>query len=178
MRRRVATTRPVCRSSAVQGRRRGHERGTSGGGPQPGSLRSSSVASPRSESFGLAVPDDSSSVAEFSGRLRHEHARKPGMTVSPGADSAQDRAAVILTPDQRVRVFISSTLRSWLRSGRRRGGRSGGCIWYRCGLSPAPCLIRRRACHRPTWSRVNLCGHLLAAVRLGRSGYGDLGSGG
>ncbi len=32
------------------------------------------------------------------------------MTVSPGQDSAQDRARVILTPDQRVRVFISSTL--------------------------------------------------------------------
>ena len=32
------------------------------------------------------------------------------MTTSPGEDSAQDRAAVILTPDQRVRVFISSTL--------------------------------------------------------------------
>jgi predicted nucleotide-binding protein len=40
----------------------------------------------------------------------HEHTRKPGVTVSPGEDSAQDRAAVILTPDQRVRVFISSTL--------------------------------------------------------------------
>jgi hypothetical protein len=32
------------------------------------------------------------------------------MTVSSGADSAKERAAVILTPDQRVRVFISSTL--------------------------------------------------------------------
>ena len=32
------------------------------------------------------------------------------MTVSPGGDSAENRAAVILTPDQRVRVFISSTL--------------------------------------------------------------------
>jgi hypothetical protein len=64
----------------------------------------------RSGSFGLAVPDDSSSSAEFSGRLGHEHTRKPGMTASPGEDSAQDRAAVILTPDPRVRVFISSTL--------------------------------------------------------------------
>jgi predicted ATPase/class 3 adenylate cyclase len=48
--------------------------------------------------------------AEFSGRLGHERTRKPGMTVSSGGDSAEDRAAVILTPDQRVRVFISSTL--------------------------------------------------------------------
>jgi hypothetical protein len=69
----------------------------------------------RSGSFGLAVVDDSSSSAEFSGRLGHErvgheHTRKPGVTVSPGQDSAQDRSRVILTPDQRVRVFISSTL--------------------------------------------------------------------
>ena len=41
---------------------------------------------------GLAVPDDSSSGAQFSERLGHEHPRKPGMTVSPGEDSAQDRA--------------------------------------------------------------------------------------
>jgi hypothetical protein len=32
------------------------------------------------------------------------------MTVSPGEESAQDRSRLILTPDQRVRVFISSTL--------------------------------------------------------------------
>ena len=32
------------------------------------------------------------------------------MTTSRGEDSAQLRAALILTPDQRVRVFISSTL--------------------------------------------------------------------
>jgi Domain of unknown function (DUF4062) len=33
------------------------------------------------------------------------------VTVSPGEASAHDRAAVILTPDQRVRVFVSSTLK-------------------------------------------------------------------
>src|SRR4029453_9159815 len=64
----------------------------------------------RSGSFGLAVSGEASSSAEFSGRLGHEHTRKRGMTVSPGEDSAQSGAAVILTPDQRVRVFISSTL--------------------------------------------------------------------
>ena len=61
------------------------------------------------QGIGLGVPDESSSSAEFSGRLGHErvgheHARKPGMTVLSGGDSAQDRAAVILTPDQRVRA--------------------------------------------------------------------------
>jgi hypothetical protein len=64
----------------------------------------------RSGSFRLAVSDEASSSAKFSERLGYGHARKPGMTVLPGEDSAQDRAAVILTPDQRVRVFISSTL--------------------------------------------------------------------
>ena len=44
------------------------------------------------------------------------------MTVSSGGDWAQDRAAVILTPDQRVRVFISSTLEELARSARRSGG--------------------------------------------------------
>ena len=44
------------------------------------------------------------------GRLGHGLSQGPGVTASPGGESAQQRAAVILTPDQRVRVFISSTL--------------------------------------------------------------------
>jgi len=36
--------------------------------------------------------------------------QEPGVTGSPGRESAADRAEMILTPDQRVRVFISSTL--------------------------------------------------------------------
>ena len=44
------------------------------------------------------------------------------MTVSSGGDWAQDRAAVILTPDQRVRVFISSTLEELAKEARRRSG--------------------------------------------------------
>ena len=32
------------------------------------------------------------------------------MTASPGAEGLENRASVIITPDQRVRVFISSTL--------------------------------------------------------------------
>src|SRR5215204_687363 len=64
----------------------------------------------RSGSFGLAVPDGSSSSAGFSGGQGRDHPRRTGVTVPSGEDSAQDRAAVILTPDQRVRVFISLTL--------------------------------------------------------------------
>src|SRR5215469_7575192 len=36
--------------------------------------------------------------------------QEAGMAASPGGESAAARADVILTPDQRVRVFISSTL--------------------------------------------------------------------
>src|SRR4249920_2159273 len=39
-----------------------------------------------------------------------EDSQEPGAAASPREASAADRAAVILTPDQRVRVFISSTL--------------------------------------------------------------------
>ena len=96
----------------------------------------------RSGSFGLAVPDDSSSSAEFSGRLGHEHTRKPGVTVSPGEDSAQDRAAVILTPDQRVRVFISSTLEELAeeRAAALRAIRRLHLVpvWFESGARPHP----------------------------------------
>ena len=92
-------------------------------------------------------PDDSSSSAEFSRRLGHErvghdHTRKPGMTVSPGGDSAQDRAAVILTPDQRVRVFISSTLEELAeeRAAALRAIRRMHLVpvWYESGARPHP----------------------------------------
>ena len=91
------------------------------------------------------------------------------MTGEPGDQSPEDRVAVILTPDQRVRVFISSTLEELAEERRRRGGRSGGCIWFLCGLSPAPGLIRRRACIGPTWSRVRF---LSAFIGNGMAGWG------
>ena len=97
----------------------------------------------------LAVPDDSSSSAEFSGRLGREHTRRIGVTVSSGEDSVHDRAAVILTPDQPVRVSFPPRWRSWLSSGRRRGGRSGGCtlvpLWFEFGVRPHPPLSMCRA---------------------------------
>ena len=76
-------------------------------------------------------------AAELGGRLGREHAREPGMTTSPGGDSARDRAAVILTPDQRVRVFVSSTLeeRAALRAIRRLHLVP---VWYESGARLHP----------------------------------------
>ncbi len=64
------------------------------------------------------------------------------MTVLPGEDSAQDRAAVILTPDQRVRVFISSTLEELAeeRAAARRAIRRLHLVpvWSESGARPHP----------------------------------------
>ena len=66
----------------------------------------------------------------------------PGVTVSPGGDSAQDRAAVILTPDQRVRVFISSTLEELAeeRAAALRAIRRLHLVpvWFESGVRPHP----------------------------------------
>jgi hypothetical protein len=54
-----------------------------------------------------------------------------GAAASPGTASPGERAGVILPPDQRVRVFISSTL--GVRGARRRAGRSPAAsdpVWY------------------------------------------------
>jgi Domain of unknown function (DUF4062) len=65
-----------------------------------------------------------------------------GVTASPGGESAQDRAAVILTPDQRVRVFISSTLEELAeeRAAARRAIRRLHLVpvWYESGARPHP----------------------------------------
>jgi predicted ATPase/class 3 adenylate cyclase len=64
------------------------------------------------------------------------------VTVLPGGDSAQDRAAVILTPDQRVRVFISSTLEELAeeRAAALRAIRRLHLVpvWYESGARPHP----------------------------------------
>ena len=64
------------------------------------------------------------------------------MTVWPGEDSAQDRAAVILTPDQRVRVFISSTLEELAeeRAAALRAIRRLHLVpvWFESGARPHP----------------------------------------
>src|SRR4029453_11112563 len=68
--------------------------------------------------------------------------REPGITVSPGEDSAQDRAAAILTPDQRVRVFISSTLEELAeeRAAALRAIRRLHLVpvWFESGARPHP----------------------------------------
>jgi hypothetical protein len=65
-------------------------------------------------------------------RLRHEGFT--GTVCDGGRGSAQDRPAVIFTPDEPAWVFLSSSL-----AGGRRG-RSGGCSWcrYESGAQPHP----------------------------------------
>jgi predicted ATPase/class 3 adenylate cyclase len=76
-------------------------------------------------------------------------ARQAGVTASPGTEPAADRAAVILTPDQRVRVFISSTLQELAeeRAAARRAIRRLHLapVWYESGARPHPPLSMYRA---------------------------------
>jgi Domain of unknown function (DUF4062) len=62
------------------------------------------------------------------------------VTASPGDVSSRDRAAVILTPDQRVRVFISSTLEELAeeRAAALRAIRRLHLVpvWYESGARP------------------------------------------
>jgi predicted ATPase/class 3 adenylate cyclase len=63
-------------------------------------------------------------------------------TASPGTESLGERAGVILTPDQRVRVFISSTLEE-LAAERAAARRAIGRlhlvpVWYESGARPHP----------------------------------------
>ena len=65
-----------------------------------------------------------------------------GMIASPHEASPTDRTAVILTPDQRVRVFISSTLEELAaeRAAARRAIRRLHLapVWYESGARPHP----------------------------------------
>jgi hypothetical protein len=74
--------------------------------------------------------------------MEHRDSPEPGLTVSPDQQSSQDRAAVILTPDQRVRVFISSTLEELAeeRAAARRAIRRLHLVpvWYESGARPHP----------------------------------------
>src|ERR1700759_5278206 len=68
--------------------------------------------------------------------------QEPGATASPGTDSPGERARVILTPDQRVRVFISSTLEELAaeRAAARRAITRLHLlpVWYESGARPHP----------------------------------------
>ena len=65
-----------------------------------------------------------------------------GVTASPNEDSPAPRAEMILTPDQRVRVFISSTLEE-LAAEREAARRAIARlhlvpVWYESGARPHP----------------------------------------
>jgi predicted ATPase/class 3 adenylate cyclase len=68
--------------------------------------------------------------------------REPGGAASPGEESPAERSAVILTPDQRVRVFISSTLEELAaeRAAARRAIQRLHLVpvWYESGARPHP----------------------------------------
>jgi predicted ATPase/class 3 adenylate cyclase len=68
--------------------------------------------------------------------------REAGAVASPGEEPAADRAGVILTPDQRVRVFISSTLGELAaeRAAARRAITRLHLVpvWYESGARPHP----------------------------------------
>jgi predicted ATPase/class 3 adenylate cyclase len=71
-----------------------------------------------------------------------EDSQEPGAAASPRGEPAADRAAVILTPDQRVRVFISSTLEE-LAAERAAARRAIARlhlvpVWYESGARPHP----------------------------------------
>jgi predicted ATPase/class 3 adenylate cyclase len=68
--------------------------------------------------------------------------KEPGAAASPREASPAERAAVILTPDQRVRVFISSTLEE-LAAERAAARRAIARlhlvpVWYESGARPHP----------------------------------------
>jgi predicted ATPase/class 3 adenylate cyclase len=71
-----------------------------------------------------------------------EDSKEPGPGASPCEEVAADRAGVILTPDQRVRVFISSTLEELAneRVAARRAIQRLHLVpvWYESGARPHP----------------------------------------
>ena len=71
-----------------------------------------------------------------------EDSQEAGAAASPHEQAAADRAAVILTPDQRVRVFISSTLEELAeeRAAARRAIQRLHLVpvWYESGARPHP----------------------------------------
>src|SRR5262245_35752113 len=68
--------------------------------------------------------------------------QEAGVTASPGGEPSAGRAGVILTPDQRVRVFISSTLEELAaeRAAARRAITRLHLVpvWYESGARPHP----------------------------------------
>jgi hypothetical protein len=100
------------------------------------------------------------------------------MTVSPGDESAQDRSR-ILTPDQRVRVFVSSTLEELAeeRAAALRAIRRLHLVpvWFESGARPHPPQSMYRAYLEQSQIFVGI---YWQRYGWGGSGDGDLGSGG
>src|SRR6266487_1916769 len=95
---------------------------------------------------GLPVEQDGdpSGIGESGGEKDEdmEDSQQAGAAASPRGEPAADRAAVILTPDQRVRVFISSTLEE-LAAERAAARRAIARlhlvpVWYESGARPHP----------------------------------------
>jgi predicted ATPase/class 3 adenylate cyclase len=88
----------------------------------------------------MASEPSRTSVGEEPERTRN--ANRAAGAAAPDRESAEDRAAVILTPDQRVRVFISSTLQELAeeRAAARRAIRRLHLapVWYESGARPHP----------------------------------------
>ena len=85
-----------------------------------------------------------SGIAEFGGEKGSdmEDSQGAGAAASPRGESPAERAEVILTPDQRVRVFISSTLEE-LAAERAAARRAIARlhlvpVWYESGARPHP----------------------------------------
>src|SRR5262249_60388525 len=83
-----------------------------------------------------------------------------GAAASPGEGSAAARADVILTPDQRVRVFISSTLGE-LAAERLAARRAITRlhlvpVWYEAGARPHPprAMYRAYLAHSPVFGGI------------------------
>jgi hypothetical protein len=97
---------------------------------------------------------------------------------SPGEKLGEGRTTVILTPDQRVGVFISSTLEELAeeRSAALRAIRRLHLVpvWLSTGSTSS---AAEHVSGLPG-AESDLCRDLTAAVWLGRAWYGDLGSGG
>ena len=68
--------------------------------------------------------------------------QQAGAAAAPGEQAPADRAGVILTPDQRVRVFVSSTLEELAeeRAAARRAITRLHLVpvWYESGARPHP----------------------------------------
>jgi hypothetical protein len=99
--------------------------------------------------------------------------QEPGAVASPGTESPGERAGVILTPDQRVRVFISSTLGE-LAAERAAARRAIARlhlvpVWYESGARPHPPRSMYRAYVEQSQVTRRRCGRACSGFARRRS---------